>query len=819
MPLFSFFSRIIFKGGQPGADDLVRERAMSSFRWMSRGRFAEENDDAYESKISKGRLILSLKRKNLFAWINSRLYRYRDFVIEAETGFNADNGHSALGFILRHIDDENFYYFLVSNRGYFRFDLVFNGNPISLIDWTSSHLLETLKPSIRIIARDSHFSFYLGDEWVAEVNDETIAEGRYGFAAQNFNEEDTGRFYLKHFMIESRPIEVEKLFLGWTEHIPVNPEYRVNLARSFFTRGQFTAAAVQLKKALSTRQGTAEEYALLAECLVNLRNYVPALELIEKALKLKPDLTAAAREKANLLYLLGKMKEAAEYIRSILPGFKDNPTLWNLLGNTEYSLGEWMKALEAYREAMSLAPDTPLFQVNAARCLEALEETEEAISLYLGAADLFFRQEAYDDLSFILPFLKRLGADQLEILTFEGKMLFHEGNHEKAEEILQDLADFEQCRDSSIYYLLGLILSGKEERREAQKYFQEACRLEPEYPLYRMRLAENLFLMGENAEEEVAEAYLLDPDDPWMNNLYGQLHMKRGNPEEAEGYLEKAYNLATDEADILINYSECIYLNGDTDKALDLVNKGVARSEDEHPALINQMGNLCVRKGDYQKALSSYDKAMRAAPDVPEYAKNCAAVCIELDMIMKAEELLADLEEHHPDPDVYNMFGNLALVEGEKRRAELAFQRGLELEPDNPDLKTNLASLLLGRGEMDKAKETVTEVLSQFPGKESAERLLERIREESELSLNCHNCGRVWWVPKDIPEQPALKIVGEPPGECPAGICPSCGKVYCIQCARNHLRKKRFVCPDCDAYLKLADDNLKYLVSRYIGNS
>ena len=55
-----------------------------------------------------------------------------------------------------------------------------------------------------------------------------------------------------------------------------------------------------------------------------------------------------------------------------------------------------------------------------------------------------------------------------------------------------------------------------------------------------------------------------------------------------------------------------------------------------------------------------------------------------------------------------------------------------------------------------------------------------------------------------------------PPDESPAGICPRCGKVYCIACRKDDLVENRFTCPDCGETLKLSDNRLRYLVRQYI---
>ena len=92
-----------------------------------------------------------------------------------------------------------------------------------------------------------------------------------------------------------------------------------------------------------------------------------------------------------------------------------------------------------------------------------------------------------------------------------------------------------------------------------------------------------------------------------------------------------------------------------------------------------------------------------------------------------------------------------------------------------------------------------------------------RGRRDFEEELRCDCCGNTWRVPAPLPAQPSLRIVGEPPDECPAGKCSVCGRILCIKCARGNLRNGRLHCDRFDGALKLSDDRLKYLVSRYVG--
>jgi len=154
-----------------------------------------------------------------------------------------------------------------------------------------------------------------------------------------------------------------------------------------------------------------------------------------------------------------------------------------------------------------------------------------------------------------------------------------------------------------------------------------------------------------------------------------------------------------------------------------------------------------------------YEKAVRMDPENPAYKENCAAACIELDMVHRAEELLAQVEPEHPSASVYNLLGQVAALKGERARAELAYSAGLEREPGNPDISVNLALLQRERGRHDDARSLLLAVLSTHPGHARARSLLERIRAEREQRILCATCGREWWAPRELPPQPGESMI------------------------------------------------------------
>jgi tetratricopeptide (TPR) repeat protein len=795
--------------------DIVSEKWKTSFGLFDKKRFVCEKASTYESGVAKGRFYLRIKKKDHFAWVLNEEYRSDNFYLEADVAFGGDNGNSAVGFVFRYINEENFYYFLISRRGFYRFDVLFNNNPLVRIDWTASPFITPGVNAIRIIAHDRHFSFYIDDEWIAELEDDTLTAGYIGFAAQNFNEKSAASFYMKRFLLDTRPLQVEKQFERWVDHIPQEPHARIELAKTLFVMGEFPAATVQMKKALKHKKPEADDYFLFAELMINMGMYDLALKNIECCLELDPDRKQAIQEKANILYLKNEFLRARDYLRSEIdrdakntPLFEDNAPIWNLLGNCEYSLGNWDKASDAYEKACRIQPDMPLFFLNAARTLELNGEKEKALTFYGKASGLFFRQEAYSELYPIFSRIQKLDPDNKEVRALEAKILFHEKKHEEAETIFLSLIQ-EGYEESSVFFLTGIIASERGEKERAIDYIRKACELEDSFYLHWLKLAENTMHCGRDAGEELRKALSLAPDEPWTLNQYGLYYMEKGDFVTAKDYFCRAYKKIPTEPAIVMNFSEVLSRNNEMKEAFQVLN---GESIKDNPSIINHRGNLCVKLGDTASAIKEYEKALKLEPDNPFFLENCAKACIERDMIKKAEELLTKLFDISPTSSVCNLIGYCALIQRDWVRSEIAFREGLEKDPENIEIQLNLASLYLDRLDYAKAKKAVMQVLGKDPEHTDGKKILARIREKFEVNITCASCGREWWAPENVSVQSHLTIHGEPPGDAPAGKCGSCGRVYCVECAQHHLRENRFYCPECDVFLKLSDDWLKYLL-------
>jgi len=840
------------RGPDADPDDIMTELWTADFRKGTGARFLPESGAAYAATLSPNGLRLDLRKRHVFAWACDPLYRYRNFVVEAtiefeagkeipgedaESGGAAPNGGGrsggnragshAAGLLFRYLNESTFYSLLVSDGGMVRLDAVVNGTPIPMLGWTETvrqadgasaadgtedngpSVEGPLRRNLRLIARDTGFTVTVDDAWVAECHDDTIqAGGRIAFAGQNWGERETASPLLASLTLDSRPYEVETVHTRWTRLIPVPPEAHVNLARTHYSMGNYVPAILELKRAWKDLKPGAGDLLLAAQVYLAQQLLPEAEEEVRKALALEPSHADAAAELGGLLYLQNRFPELDALLSSLEPGvLAGSPFLSNLEGHLEHWKGNARAAAEAYGRAATLNPDQGLFPRNSGAEWKAAGEPERALEAWLEAGRRFLAHDEYADLGDIVDSLAALAPKDPRVLALEAKYHYGEGRHAEAAKLLEKATKADGA-DSGTWYLHGMVLAEKGKAQKAIEAFKKAVELEPDYGLYRYRLAETLFFAGKDCAEELERAFATGADNGWVHNLAALRSLRENGLEAAAAHVAEALRLLPEERDVMVNYAEVERRLGRLDEAL-------ARFDRNDALFLRAGANLLVEDGRHEEAEEWYRKAQALTPFDPGLLADRAANCIELDYLNEADDLLARALDYESSPRLYKLISYLASRKGEFTRSEVALQQGLSEFPEDPELLYELSAVYLATNRPAKAEKIRARLEAVEPGERSLS-LGEEILEKSTVSFACSACGRRWRVPKDLPPQGSLHLTAEPPDDLPAGTCPNCKTVLCIGCGKETLGEDgRFRCRTCGVPLKLIDNNIIWLLNQW----
>lgn len=843
--MFNFLKRLFGAGQKEVADpdDTPEEYWQTDFRKPALARFSAETGESYSAELTAGGLSLTFDKKNVYAWTVNPVYRYRDFVLEslvefpdgrsvtpdsAPVGSPGDPrraGTMAAGFLFRYLTESTFYSVLLSDGGLIRMDAVVNGTPVPILGWTETrrdtvidleegedeppYVQNTSVYSLRIIAQATNFTIIVNDNWIASCTDDTIqAAGRIAFAGQNWATKDSARTLLKIVAVDSRPIEVETISTRWNQYIRIPPEAHISLARTWYAMGKYVPAILELKRAWKNRDPGTEELLLSGQAYLAQRLVPEAEEQVRKALALDTSNEPAYAELGGILYLQNRFVELDDLLKSMPRDVTEKSSfLSNLEGHLLHWKGEHEGAAKAYHRAGALSPDQGLFFLHEGTEWKSAGNVASAVDAWLEAARLFLKDESYDDLAEMLTLLGDNAPDDARVDAISGKYLYAIGREAEAAEKFER-AIVRGTADSAIWYLSGMLHSAANRTEKAIEHMRKAVELEPEYGLYRFRLAETLFFAGEDCDAELARAIETDSDNGWVFNLAALKALGEGDSAKAEEYIRGARRLLPNELPILVNYAEILRQEGKLDEVLPLLDADDADS-------LRAGANLLVEDGRSEEAEEWYVKALRKKPFDAGLLTDRAANCLELDLINEADDLLGRALDIEPSPRIYQLISYLGGRKGEFARSEVALLKGLEDFPGNGDLLHELAAVYLATKRTKKAEE----IAKKFCAVEHSERaasLLEEIADASTVKISCSSCTRSWRVPNDIPAQGSLHLQAEPPDDLPAGTCPSCKTTFCIGCAKETLGEDgRFRCKKCGTPLKLLDQNIVWLLNQW----
>jgi tetratricopeptide (TPR) repeat protein len=822
---------------KPDPDGIATDKWEADFSKPESIRFDIKSETSYDAYLRSDCLVLGLRKAGQIVWVEDPQFRYEDQVIRGKLRLDSRGAYAAAGFMFRMVDGGTYYSVLISNKGFFRLDVLRNGMPLALIGWTEipSEPAPALSAAaeLTIIAYGDHILIIINGRWAAEIRDSTIPGGRLCFTAASYEEAEsretyTAEAFLEALSVEPRIGEVEGWYEEWTWK--ADPLGCFRLAETFAAMDQPVPALIHLKKAWEIAAGDPEyrrpqqELLLAARLTLGLKLFQEAEEYINACIEVDaetPEGRAALLEKAKLLYMADRAEELKDLVRGVpAVSLGEDPTLYTLLGHACLSLGETEDAAAAYDRAWEQDPGNGLPAKNAANAYELLGNPGRALERYLDAGRAFLAQDNYGDLGLLIPKLLSLGAENRDAHGLAGKWAFGIEDWAMAEKEFAEAEKLRQiqgeAKDPAVVFLQGLLLIRKGKRRKAMAFLEEAVALAPDYPLFHLRLAENRFLLSGLGDPrltaDMEAALLLAPDDGWILNLAAQIALAREDADEASRCLEKAALSLGEVPAIRVNRAVLYYLRGSLDQALAVLNGGV--DEDPEGIMANCAGNLLVRSGCYEEADAYYRKALAAAPGNGEYLCNRASGLIKLGLYGEADAVLARIDPLFPA--ALEMIAYVASKKGEYPRAEAACRAALELDPRHVPSLLSLGWIYSATGRWDKVEETLR-VLEDLPLDAEAALRREELwgRHEDAVSrvVSCASCNRTWRVPRKLEPVPPLRFFAMPPDELPAGTCLQCGATYCIACGKRSLDQNgRFLCPVCGKPLKLVDEGLRKLV-------
>ena len=192
---------------------------------------------------------------------------------------------------------------------------------------------------------------------------------------------------LQHHQAGRLP-EAESLYQQILQDDPNHPAALHMLGVLANQFGQNEIAVELITKALGLRPEIAEAHNNLGNSLQDLGRFGEAVESYRGALAIKPDYAKAHSNLGNVFTRLGKMDEAVQSYQGALNIKPDYVEAHTNLGNALQDLSLPEEAIESYQNALNHKPDHAEAHNNFGNVLKGLGELEDALACYQKALDI-----------------------------------------------------------------------------------------------------------------------------------------------------------------------------------------------------------------------------------------------------------------------------------------------------------------------------------------------------------------------------------------------------------------------------------------------
>ncbi|SFP45877.1 putative PEP-CTERM system TPR-repeat lipoprotein [Nitrosomonas cryotolerans] len=474
---------------------------------------------------------------------------------------------------------------------------------------------------------------------------------------------------------------------------PDNSEARYLLGTIYNQTGDHKAAEKELSRALRLGSDPGKVLPDLGKVLFNLGEFQQLLDKTEM-LSATNNPTELLLLRGNAFLALGKYQDARNVFEQILKKEPDSPGA--LIGLANYSLSEKNPemTIKFSEQAITKNPDNADAWFFKADLLRAQGKIEQALaaynqviqlepgyfSAYINRAIIEIGTREFDAAAKSIDAARKISSNALSVIYTQALLDFSQGRQSDA------LASTQQILNVAPEHLPSILLAGAAQFSlgsllQAEQYLEKYLKRIPGN-LYARKLMVAILLKSNQTQQAIN---ILTPtldivqEDPQLLALAGEAYMQAKDFTKATAYLEKANELAPDNATL-------------------------------HTAL--GMSKLAL--GDSNHAIAELELAKNLDTASPRAAILLTLTHLRLKEFDKALSTVKVLEKEEPDNPLYkNLKGGIYLGKQDFSNARISFNRALSIQSDYFPAIKNLARLDIQEKNPDAAKKRFEAILKK----------------------------------------------------------------------------------------------------------
>src|SRR5581483_1226741 len=495
---------------------------------------------------------------------------------------------------------------------------------------------------------------------------------------------------------------------------PNDPESYLNLALLQMRTSQFDGAEANFKKAVQLEPHALNAQLALGAFYQARGRFPEAEQQFRETIQIAPSNADPRAALARLYMVEGKKTEAEEFLKQSKRDLADNAVGYRMLGDFYFANGDIDKATAEYSSVFKDHPKDTQVKKNYIQLLILKNRLDEARKLN----DEILKGNANDE----------------EALDYRGQIQLRDGHAYDASQTLQSILKNDPD-NGVVHYHLGSAFNELGDLARAEDEWRNAVRLRPELTEAHRALAAVALRKGEmdllvqsaneiisrqpaspdgyalravafvnrkdfsKAEDDVRKAMEVAPQNPLGYVQMGNVKLVEKQYTEAQKWYQQGLDRDSSSTDALSGLMNSYLAQKQVDRAVAAANAQIAKV----PNSSNFYDLLGTALFNNKKDLAGAEAAFKKAAELD---KNNSDALLKLGQVQvargSADDAIAtykrSLQDNPREPSFYILIGELYESKQDWENAKQAYQKALELKPDNPLASNNLAYVMLETG-------------------------------------------------------------------------------------------------------------------------
>lgn len=542
------------------------------------------------------------------------------------------------------------------------------------------------------------------------------------------------------------------------EMFPRVPAVRYQLALAYLATNQTDKAVLCLNQAVGISPQFVDAILLRAQIQIQRGRLDSAMASLQQLIQREPQLVAARLLMANAYRVRGDWTSAVDILQGLETANPNNVQLHLLLGTAFLQQKRTVEARKEFSLAIKLAPDflpaleqlvnldlkEKQFAAATRRIQSVADQHPNQVEVRLLMAKILLAEDKNDQAEAYLQETIKLAPENQGAYLMLAQMYHAIGKNPQALAKLNS-AVAKDPRDITALMLTAVIYNQEKDYQKAADTYEKLLQVNPRFSPALNNLA---YLYSESFTGRLNRAYELarsardlNPYDPSTADTLGWICLKRGSYTVALSLLQESVAKLSAEPEVRFHLGMAYYMTGDesaarnafqtalqSDKAFSgrdecqsclsilainaatadasniaTLERRIAEKPDD-PAALNRLAAIYEREGNSDKAIAACEAILRANPDNLAALLQLAQVYAPKN-VARAMEMAQNAYKLAPDnPEVCQLYGNLASQSGNYKLAANLFQLAVQGQPDNAEALFGFAQAAYHVGRVTEAQ-------------------------------------------------------------------------------------------------------------------